>query len=350
MTLPIADKTAARSAEELLLDDIEALRARCASTQELYGEVCAVMFFRYGMTPTANRLYQLVRKGSMSAPADALARFWSQLRERSRVTIEGPDLPDSLRTGAGELLAAMWRQAQEAAGASLAVLREEAEARIAAAGQAEEAAAARIAALEVELATERAVSAAAREDVATLRHQFAASEALNAKLRQRIDDARKELNEQHAWFKTVERDHAATLDKVRVQLQAERDAADAARRHAAQALERERANADRLQQALDAERAAASGAAERHRVELREAQARLTELYQRIGVLDGGAAAASAERDRALDELAAARHALATAQAEAAAATGRAVALEAALRHAGDRPVPARPHTRLQAD
>src|SRR5215217_6554522 len=83
--------------ENQLLNDVEALRLRYPNTQELYREVCTVMFFRYGMTPTANRLYQLVRKGSMSAPAEALAKFWSQLRERSRVTIEGPDLPEALR-------------------------------------------------------------------------------------------------------------------------------------------------------------------------------------------------------------------------------------------------------------
>jgi hypothetical protein len=52
-----------------LESDIEAVRERASDTQALYREVCALMFFRYGETPTANRLYQLVRKGSMSAPA-----------------------------------------------------------------------------------------------------------------------------------------------------------------------------------------------------------------------------------------------------------------------------------------
>src|SRR3546814_7609903 len=43
--------------------DIETLRERFTQTQELYREVCALLFFRYGVTPTANKLYQLVRKG-----------------------------------------------------------------------------------------------------------------------------------------------------------------------------------------------------------------------------------------------------------------------------------------------
>ena len=33
---------------------IEALRPRFPDTQDLYREVCTVLFFRYGITPTAN--------------------------------------------------------------------------------------------------------------------------------------------------------------------------------------------------------------------------------------------------------------------------------------------------------
>jgi len=45
--------------------DIDALRGRCSDTKDLYREVCALLFFRYGVTPTASKLYQYVRKGSM---------------------------------------------------------------------------------------------------------------------------------------------------------------------------------------------------------------------------------------------------------------------------------------------
>lgn len=91
--------------------DIEALRPKFPDTQDLYREVCIVLFFRYGITPTANKLYQLVRKGSMSAPAEALAKFWDTLREKSRVRIEHPDVPEALRDIAGELTANIWLQA-----------------------------------------------------------------------------------------------------------------------------------------------------------------------------------------------------------------------------------------------
>ena len=82
--------------------EIAQLRAQFPRTADLYREVCVLLFFRYGITPTANKLYQLVKKGSMSAPADALAAFWATLREKSRVRIESPDLPDEIKGALAE--------------------------------------------------------------------------------------------------------------------------------------------------------------------------------------------------------------------------------------------------------
>ena len=40
--------------------EIDRLRGEFPKTQDLYREVCVLLFFRYGITPTTNRLYQLV--------------------------------------------------------------------------------------------------------------------------------------------------------------------------------------------------------------------------------------------------------------------------------------------------
>jgi hypothetical protein len=106
--------------------DIERLRVDFTETQALYREVCVLLFFRYGITPTANKLYQFVRKGSMSAPTEALRAFWEDLRKKSRVRIEHPDLPESLKKTAGEMVATLWSQAQGAADQGLLELREQA--------------------------------------------------------------------------------------------------------------------------------------------------------------------------------------------------------------------------------
>lgn len=111
------------STEAKIISEIEALKVKYLNTQDLYREVCTILFFRYGITPTANKLYKYVRKGSMSAPAEALARFWSDLRNKSRVRIEHPDLPEGLKSAAGELVASLWSQAQAGAQEGLAVFR-----------------------------------------------------------------------------------------------------------------------------------------------------------------------------------------------------------------------------------
>ena len=121
--------------EKSLDDAIARLREQFPQTQDLYREVCVLLFFRHGVTPTANKLYQLVRKGSMSAPAEALGLFWENLREKSRVRIEHPDLPESLKVAAGDLAAALWSSARISAHAALASCEQEAQARVAQAAQ-----------------------------------------------------------------------------------------------------------------------------------------------------------------------------------------------------------------------
>ena len=106
--------------------EVEALRERFSDTKTLYREVCALLFFRHGITPTASKLYQHVRKGSMSAPAEALAKFWEELRHKARVEIDHPDLPDTLKQAAGQAVSVLWAQATELAREELKVLRVEA--------------------------------------------------------------------------------------------------------------------------------------------------------------------------------------------------------------------------------
>ncbi|SDK85161.1 replication region DNA-binding N-term [Methylophilus rhizosphaerae] len=101
--------------EAKLAQDVESLRIQFPQTKDLYREVCRLMFFRYGMQPTANKLYQLVRKGTMSTPSQAVNSFWAELRSKNRVDIEHAGLPDSLREFAGEALGALWKSALEAA-------------------------------------------------------------------------------------------------------------------------------------------------------------------------------------------------------------------------------------------
>src|ERR1700726_5104644 len=115
------------SQDAALAAEIERLKAAFPKTRELYREVCTLLFFRYGITPTANRLYQLVKRGSMGTPTDVLAEFWRALREKSRVRLERPDLPAELQSATGELAAALWTRAVDMAQDQLATAQLEAQ-------------------------------------------------------------------------------------------------------------------------------------------------------------------------------------------------------------------------------
>jgi chromosome segregation ATPase len=121
------------SAESQIQAEVDQLRKQFPQTRDLYREVCVLLFFRYGITPTANKLYQYVRKGSMSAPAEALKRFWLDLRDKGRTRIEHPDLPDELKDAAGHFMGELWVQAQAAALANFSIQVAEAEEKFAAA-------------------------------------------------------------------------------------------------------------------------------------------------------------------------------------------------------------------------
>jgi hypothetical protein len=86
--------------------------------------VCALLFFRFGVAPTAIRLYNLVRRGTMSTPASVLSEFWAELREKSRLRIEHPYLPTDLSEAASEFIGTLWTPATMSAHAELTALRD----------------------------------------------------------------------------------------------------------------------------------------------------------------------------------------------------------------------------------
>ncbi len=175
--------------------DIDALRASHPDTRALYREVCGLLFFRYGITPTANKLYQYVRKGSMSTPAEVLGQFWSDLRERTRVRIDHPDLPEALRERAGDLVLELWGMARQEASDALAFRAREVDAERAAfdarlSGLQSELAAERDhrARLERELADSRAHAEELAREVATAQGRLA---SMTEMLRDQSDDTQR---------------------------------------------------------------------------------------------------------------------------------------------------------------
>ena len=254
--------------------DVEALRTQIADTQALYREVCAVLFFRHGIAPTANKLYQYVRKGSMSAPATALAKFWGDLREKSRVRIEHPDLPETLRTAAGDLVAKLWTQAQSAAREGQAAYQAEAQAQAEAAYTAQVQAEVRVAEAQAALETMQQTVQAAVDRNLQLERDLAAEQASKEALAQQLETARRRQVTLDAGLADARRDFATELEKLRQALQRSEERIEAAEKRGLLEIDRERTAAMKLQK----EQARWQGEAGEARQKLGMAEGTLQEL------------------------------------------------------------------------
>lgn len=292
MTAPITNDAA-------LSRDIEALRERFTQTQELYREVCALLFFRYGITPTANKLYQLVRKGSMSAPSEALTKFWADLREKSRTRVEHPDLPDALKDVAGELVATLWTNAQVAAQESLTAYRAEAQEIVI---QAKATAAAATADRDAERLAVQSLKrelGLAGEKISTQREELAVAEEMRTSLLLRLDEAKHDNAALQRQLEDARREFTVELDKLRAAAQLADERSRSTEKRMLLDMDRERTASARLQKELDALTAASLRTADEHRQELNLLQHTLGDSRQKNGQLEGTLQAVTANLDRA---------------------------------------------------
>jgi len=267
--------------------DIEALREKIPETQDLYREVCTILFFRYGITPTANKLYQYVRKGSMSAPAEALAKFWTDLREKSRVRIEHPDLPDVLKTAAGELVAVLWVQAQKSAQDGLSTFRGEAQASILEAQSAKSLAESNFASAQMELELVRRSAQATEDEASQLERDLAAERAGKELLSTQLVAAGHQQLVLENALAEARRDFTSELEKLRQALLGSEERCDAAEKRALLEIDRERTFAAKLQKELAQLRQIQIETAERHRGEIADLQKELGVARQSVGVAEG---------------------------------------------------------------
>ena len=289
--------------EKRLLAEIEGLRVQYSDTQDLYREVCVILFFRHGITPTANKLYQLVRKGSMSAPADALNRFWETLREKSRMRIEHPDLPESLRDAAGEMVGALWQRAQAEAKNTLGALQEEAEASVQAAQSAAEDALQKQQAAEAALESARQDGSGLQQQVNELQASLARAQGEMAAQQRQIDLAMAQRQELQQALATAREQFTRELEQQRTANAAaeQRYAADIKRMLLD--VDRERVQLAKAQKELEQSRRTLSEQTESHRTQITERQSQIEALRHRNGELEGMVVELRAQRDQMGSEI-----------------------------------------------
>lgn len=276
------------STENEILAEVEALKVKFSDTKALYREVCALLFFRYGITPTTNKLYQYVRKGTMGTPAEALAKFWDELRGKARIEIDHPDLPQDIKTVAAEAIAAIWQQATAAARSELAVIRDDLQAATATAKHRE---------AEAQAAAERAAAETGRVNALLLQCQrdLEAERLATAGIQSRLAQQEQQLEEQRSLNKQLQERFSNELEKARTAVEAAHDRAAAAEKRALLEVEHERQariKADRTTETLRGQLAQAEARE-------RDSALRHTEAYTR---LQANLSAAEAARESALAE------------------------------------------------
>ncbi|CAN7634969.1 MULTISPECIES: DNA-binding protein [Paraburkholderia] len=291
------------SPDAALTAEIERLKAAFPKTRELYREVCALLFFRHGITPTANRLYQLVRRGSMGTPTAVLGEFWAELREKSRVRIEHPDLPADLGAAAGELVAALWTRASASAEAALDGLRIEVEAQRAEAQRSVVAARDELARVEAALEQRTAALLATQVEVRDLDRAQAEGHAQRQALAAELERISAALAARERELVEVREGFSRDLEKQREAAERAEDRLRASEKRALLEIDRERNAVTKLQKELDDATRRADRKDDDHRRALETMQAQLGDARHQAGVLQGRLDAVQAENVRLQAEM-----------------------------------------------
>jgi chromosome segregation ATPase len=243
----------------------------------------------------------------MSAPAEALARFWSDLREKSRVRIEHPDLPEGLKAAAGELVASLWSQAQASAQDGLAIFRQESQQKVTESLQAVAAADLARVAAESESNQTREAFSAANERILDLERNLAGERARTQSLEQQIESARHQQTTLEVALADARKDYSAELDKSRQELRRTEERLEANEKRALLEIDHERQMTLKVQRELLQLRERNFESEELQRFELASSKSELTETRQQLGIAEGKLAELRVTNDLQIEELSALR-------------------------------------------
>lgn len=303
--------------DQQLRIEIERLRHQFQDTQELYREVCTLLFFRLGITPTANKLYQLVRKGSMSAPAEALSKFWDELREKSRVRIDHPDLPNELKVAAGDLVASLWSKAQASAQDNFTAFKTEIQEKLTDAKTTLAKAELDRDAVNKELEKSHDLLARSQDYIQIIEQSLETEKAVKSSLEEQLVGMRGERTELQHALELARRDFSVELDKLNASIQLAEERFHASEQRALLEIDRERSLAAKYQKELSAVRTTANQSAERQKHEIAAFQTKIGDLRQKIGILEGNLQALEENKNQMVVDLEVVRQQLTSASTQA---------------------------------
>jgi chromosome segregation ATPase len=239
----------------------------------------------------------------MSTPASVLSEFWAELREKSRVRIEHPDLPKDLSEAAGELIGTLWTRAATSAQAELTSLRDEVEAQRAEAERRVIAAREELGRTETALEQRTAALLAAQVEIRELERQQAEDAATRKALQAQIQRLAEEAAMREREVEKVRDLFSRDLEKLRETASRAEERLRASEKRALLEIDRERSAAAKAQKEL----AEASKRAEKREAEHRRTvdalQAQQGDTRHQNGVLQGKLAALEAAHKSLQEQL-----------------------------------------------
>ncbi|KLR58081.1 hypothetical protein OX89_08975 [Diaphorobacter sp. J5-51] len=248
----------------VLAPRLEAAKSRKEKTRV----AATVLFFEYGIYPSAKVVHQYTQQGSMTDIGADLRAFWLELREKSRVQIDAPYLPAELNESFSGALAKLWDLSMDKATASFDAERQDHQEKV---RQAEQG---------LRLAQE--TNATLEDDVEELgaelrqeRENRSAAEGQCAALLAQADELRAALAKAEGQIQASERARQAAQEQFSKDLEAER----AARKRDAEMLNGEIRFA-KMQ--IDAARTAEQDARERFKSDLAGKDIELASYRQRL--------------------------------------------------------------------
>jgi chromosome segregation ATPase len=245
----------------------------------------------------------VVKRGSMGTPTAVLGEFWTELREKSRVRIEHPDLPADLGAAAGELVATLWTRATAAADTALDALRGEVEAQRTESRQLVIAARDELGRVETALEQRTAALLAAQVEVRELDRAQAEGHAQRQALEAELSRMSAALAARDRELQEVREGFSRDLEKLREAAERAEERLRASEKRALLEIDRERNTATKLHKELNDATRRADRKDDDHRRALETMQAQLGDARHQAGVLQGRLDAAQAENLRLQAEM-----------------------------------------------
>lgn len=94
-----------------LNDYIDQLKNQNDSTRQMYQKLAYTLFTEYGEIPTTTRLYELLRKGSMSMVTEEIKLFWQNIQQAWHQRLQLPNIPKDLQNTYIANLEQLWQHA-----------------------------------------------------------------------------------------------------------------------------------------------------------------------------------------------------------------------------------------------